>query len=158
MNRLAWLAATLAIFIVPTTARAETDHVGHKHTSIRITSGRLHPEPVTLASDNALVFLNYSGRIAQISFDESVAENISCKTRTSFEVINGRLTAANVRQGAFTSLCQLAPGSYEYRVELKRSLGELDNYAVHEGVIPNHVRPGAESRASAASLRSCSAT
>ena len=136
MNRFAWLAATLAIFIVPTTIRAaDSDHVDHQHTSIRITSGRLHPEPATLSSDSALVFLNYSGRIAQISFDESVAKNISCKTRTSFELINGRLTAANVRQGSFTSLCQLAPGSYEYRVELKRSLGELDNYAVHEGVI-----------------------
>ncbi len=135
MNRLAWLAATLALFFVPTTARAEDDHVGHQHTSIRVTSSRLHPEPTTLPSDHALVFLNYSGRIAQISFDESVAKNISCKTRTSFELANGRLTAANVRQGSFTSLCKLAPGSYDYRVELKRGAGELENYAVHNGVI-----------------------
>ena len=136
MNRFAWLAATLAILTVPMTARAEeSDHVDHQHSSIRITSSRLHPDRVTLPPENTLVFLNYSGRIAQISFDESVAKNIACKNRSSFELANGRLTAPYVRQGSFQSLCKLAPGSYEYRVELKRSAGELDNYAVHEGVI-----------------------
>ena len=136
MNRFAWLAAAVAILVLPTTAPAEeSDHADHPHTSIRIASSGLRPDRATLPADNAVVFLNYSGRIAQISFPESVAKNITCKARSSFELANGRLTAPYVRQGSFASFCNLAPGDYEYRVELKRSAGELENYAVLDGVI-----------------------
>ena len=137
MNSLAWLAiASLGLLAAATSVRAEdSDHADHRHRSIRITSSRLHPEPAKLAAQDAIAFLNYSGRIAQISFDESVAKSIACRTRSSFELANGRLVAANVRQGSFVSLCTLASGSYDYKVELKRSAGELENYAVHEGKI-----------------------
>ncbi len=136
MKRLTRLAAvSLSIIAIATTARAEeTDHADHRHRSIRITSSRLHPEPANLATQDAIVFLNYSGRIAQISFDESVAKSIACRTRSSFEPANGRLVAANVRQGSFVSLCTLEPGSYDYKVELKSSAGG-ENYSVHEGQI-----------------------
>ncbi len=137
MNRLGWLAAaSLVILAMATSVRAaDSDHADHRHRSIRITSSRLHPEPVNLATQDAIGFLNYSGRIAQISFDESVAKSIACQSRSAFELSNGRLTAANVRQGSFVSLCTLSPGSYDYKVELKRSAGELENYAVHDGKI-----------------------
>ena len=136
MNRFTWLAAAAAILFLPATAPAEeSDHVGHRHTPIRIASSKPRPDPAKLPAGDALVFLNYSGRIAQISFDESVAKSIACRTRSSFELANGRLVAANVRQGSFVSLCTLASGSYGYKVELKRSAGELENYAVHEGKI-----------------------
>ncbi len=136
MNRFAWLTAAVAIVILPATAPAEDpDHIDHRHTPIRIASSSLRPDPAKLSAADALVFLNYSGRIAQISFDESVAKSITCRTRSAFELSNGRLTAAYVRQGSFVSLCNLAPGNYDYRVELKRSAGEVENYAVHEGKI-----------------------
>ncbi len=136
MNRFAWLAAAVAILMLPATAPAEeSDHVGHRHTPIRIASTKLRPDPAKLPAANALVFLNYSGRIAQISFDESVAKNITCQNRSAFELTNGRLTAPYVRQGSFVSLCKMAPGNYDYRVELKRSAGELENYAVYDGKI-----------------------
>ncbi len=57
-----------------------------------------------------------------------MAKSIACRTHSAFELSNGRLTAAYVRQGSFVSLCTLAPGSYDYRVELKRAAGELENY------------------------------
>ena len=137
MKRLAHFAAvSLSIVAMATTVRAEeTDHADHRHSSIRITSGGLRMQQTNLKSEDAIVFLNYSGRIAQISFDESVAKSIACKNRSAFELSNGRLTAANVRQGSFVSLCTLSDGSYDYRVELKRSAGEVENYAVHEGKI-----------------------
>ncbi len=136
MNRLTWLAAAAAILFLPATAPAEEpDHIGHRHTPIRIASSKPRPDPAKLPAANALVFLNYSGRIAQISFDESVAKSIACKSRSTFELSNGRLTAAYVRQGSFVSLCKLAPGNYDYRVELKRSAGEAENYAVYDGKI-----------------------
>ena len=136
MNRFAWLTAAVAILILPATAPAqEVDHVGHRHTPIRIAKSSLRPDPAKLPAADALVFLNYSGRIAQISFDESVAKSITCRTRSAFELSNGRLTAAYVRQGSFVSLCNLAPGNYDYRVELKSSAGDLDNYAIYEGKI-----------------------
>ncbi len=136
MNRFACLAAAVAILILPATAPAqEVDHVGHRHKPIRIAKSSLRPDPVKLPAADALVFLNYSGRIAQISFDESVAKSIACESRSDFQLANGRLTAPNVRQGSFVSLCRLAPGSYDYRVELKRSAGELENYAVQDGKI-----------------------
>ena len=136
MSGVACLAGAVAILILPATAPAqEVDHVGHRHKPIRIAKSSLRPDPVKLPAADALVFLNYSGRIAQISFDESVAKSIACESRSDFQLSNGRLTAAYVRQGSFVSLCRLAPGSYDYRVELKRSAGELENYAVYDGKI-----------------------
>ncbi len=116
-------AAAVAVAILAFAAARAADHESANHQTVRIGGAAVHPVTVTLASGDALAWVNYSSRIARVSFDRSVAEKIRCAQRASFTLDGERLVSPQIQATQFASLCMLAPGSYEYRVELSSGAG-----------------------------------
>jgi hypothetical protein len=114
---------------------SEVDHAAHSHAMVRITRARLDPEVARLSPADAIVFLNYSSRIAQITFEPGAAEKIRCATPTSFGLVDGRLKAEYVREGTFATLCSFQPGDYPYLVELKTAPGVTENERTLRGTL-----------------------
>ena len=84
---------------------------------------RVHPRTVELQSTDALSWLNYSSKRARISFDSDVAKKMTCKATGSFRIDGDRLTTGDIQATQFASVCSLAPGEYEYRVDLRHGAG-----------------------------------
>jgi len=75
---LSLLVATL--LLVPASAAGqEADHAGADHVFVRITSSSLMPSMQTMQHDQAIGWLNYSNRIAKVSFDREVGKKLLCK-------------------------------------------------------------------------------
>ncbi len=115
-SRLVALIAACALFAVG--ALEEADHAGIDHEFVRISGSGLRPETVEVQSASALAWVNYGSRVARVSFDKSVAQKIACKSRASFTLDGERLVSPRIQGSSFASLCMLAPGTYDYRVEL----------------------------------------
>lgn len=111
-------AALVAVALFAFGATSEPDHAGIDHEFVRISGSGLRPETVEVAGETAIAWVNYGSRVARVSFDRSVAEKIACKSRASFTLDGDRLVSPRIQGSSFASLCQLAPGSYDYRVEL----------------------------------------
>ena len=106
-----------------TTARTASvsalpDHAGHETRIVGISAGALLPTVKQIESGDAFGWLNYSTQIASISFDRSVAAQMTCRGPSPFELQSDRLRAASVASGGYATLCNLAPGEYDYEVEL----------------------------------------
>ena len=101
----------------------ESDHAKHKHRFVRITSGSLHPKAQNIGTSEAFGWVNYSSKIARVSFDKEVASKMLCTTRTSFRLAGDRLESGDIQGRQFASLCSLQPGEYAYRVELRSGAG-----------------------------------
>jgi hypothetical protein len=104
---------------------ADSDHAKHEHRFVRITSGSLHPEEQKIGTDEAFGWVNYSSKIARVSFDAAVAEKMLCTTRTGFRITGDRLESGDIQGRQFAALCRLAPGEYAYRVELRSGAGPM---------------------------------
>jgi hypothetical protein len=116
-------AAVAAVAIALAGAAGGVDHEAESHSTVRIGGGSVHPQTLTMASSDALLWANYSSRIARVSFDRAVAEKIRCAQRASFTLDGDRLASPQIQANQFASLCKLAPGTYEYRVELFAGAG-----------------------------------
>jgi hypothetical protein len=136
--------ACLAIAIAISAARAQEQPPDHEHPThglIRITRAGVEPAVTRITPDDEVVFLNYSSRIATITFPAGTAEKIRCRTRTSFELIDGLLKAEYVREGTFASLCSFAPGEYAYQVELKTAPGVAESDRMLAGKLVVAAKP-----------------
>ena len=102
---------------------AAPDHLDRPHTFVRITEGSLHPAIQTIGASDAFGWINYSSRIARVSFDADVAKKLTCSSRGSFRLTGSRLESGDIQAQQFASLCSLAPGEYRYRVELRAGTG-----------------------------------
>jgi hypothetical protein len=117
-------AAALAVGLGAATSRAdESDHETLEHEFIRITSASLQPATLELRSDEAIGWLNYSDKIARVSFPRDVGKHLTCHSKGSFRLTGDRLESGDIQARQFASLCQLAPGEYSYRVELRSGAG-----------------------------------
>jgi hypothetical protein len=124
MRRAAALASlALALALGLPAAAEDADHVELEHVFVRITSGSLRPATLAVEQDQALGWLNYSNKIAKVSFDASVGKKLLCRSQGSFRLTGARLESGNIEVNAFASLCHLAPGEYEYQVELREGVG-----------------------------------
>ena len=103
----------------------QVDHAKYEHRFVRITSARVHPDPVRLTTDQALAWVNYSPKIARVSFDREVAKKMACRSPGAFRLIGDRLESNDIQGRQFASLCKLAPGEYTYRVALFDSYGAV---------------------------------
>ena len=90
---------------------------------IRIFEGRVRPEVQTIGSDDALGWLNYTSRIARVSFDKEVGKHLTCTSPGSFRIDGERLVSGQIQATQFATLCNLAPGEYEYQVTLSSGAG-----------------------------------
>jgi hypothetical protein len=117
------IAALVAALALPAWgARAASDHTDHAHSVIRIGS-RLHPEQAQVSPDDALIWVNYSSRVARVVFAADVAKNLKCESASSFTLDGDRLVSRDIQASQFASLCRLAPGEYTYEIELFSGAG-----------------------------------
>ncbi len=127
--RTSFLAAavlTIGLAVLAFSAAAsedEPDHAKHEHRFVRIRSSSLHPTAQKVGTDEAFGWVNYSSKIARVSFDQEVAKKMLCTTRTGFQLTGDRLQSGDIRGRQFASLCRLAPGEYAYLVELRSGAG-----------------------------------
>ncbi len=130
------LVAGALLTTAPTASAADpVDHFEHKHRSVRISSGRIHPKVLQTHSNDALVWINYSSRVARVSFDKSVAAKLKCNSRSAFGVTEDRLVSTRIQGSQFASICNLAPGEYAYRVDLYSHSGDAVSARSFEGKI-----------------------
>ncbi len=122
-RRAVWLLLLALIFGPASSFAAEPDHAEHDHRMTRILETRVHPKTIEIHSTDAVGWLNYSSKRARISFDAEVAKSMTCRSIGTFRVDGPRLTSTDIQATQFASLCSLAPGEYEYRVELKSGIG-----------------------------------
>ncbi len=122
-SRLVLLLVLALIFGPSSSFGAEPDHAEHDHRMARILETRVHPKTIEIHSTDAIGWLNYSSKRARISFDSDVAKSMTCKSISTFHLDGYRLTSNDIQATQFASLCNLAPGEYEYHVELRSGIG-----------------------------------
>ena len=103
--------------------RVDPDEVSRNHEFIRISDARLRPEVQQLATDDAVGWVNYSSRIARVSFPKEAGRSLICTSETTFRLTGDRLESAPIQSKQFASLCNFKPGEYDYRVDLYRGAG-----------------------------------
>lgn len=116
----------LALALLAQTASAadgvledEPDHAGHPTEIVGITPTRLLPTVRIVPHDSAFGWLNYSSADATIRFDEDITPKLTCRSPGLFRASAGELASPRVASGAFVTLCSLAPGEYDYQVEIE---------------------------------------
>lgn len=111
-------AAALLVASAGVGRASDADHIEHRHRSVRIGAGSLHPRVQHVDEHEAIGWLNYSGRIARVSFEADVATKMFCTAVTGFRVTGPRLESPGIQARQFAAVCRLEPGEYAYRVEL----------------------------------------
>lgn len=97
----------------------EPDHAGHPTEIVGIVPTRLLPSVLVVSDGSAFGWLNYFSGDATIKFDEDIASKLRCRSPGLFRASAEDLASPRVPSGAFVTLCSLAPGEYDYRVELE---------------------------------------
>jgi hypothetical protein len=117
---------TLALALVSEAAPAadgaledEPDHAGHPTKIVGIVMTRLLPAVLVVPHDSAFGWLNYSSADATIRFDEDITPKLACRSPGLFQASAEDLASPRVASGAFVTLCSLAPGMYNYSVEVE---------------------------------------
>ena len=117
---------TLALALASQTAKAEDrapesepDHAGYPTAIVGIAPTRLLPTVLVIPHGSAFGWLNYSSRAATIMFEEDITQKLTCQSLGPFRASAGDLASTRVASGSFVTLCSLAPGEYDYRVELE---------------------------------------
>jgi len=123
-TRLAFAAvALIGLFTAAPLFAEDSDHADHHHQLIRIFEGRVRPAVQTIGATDALGWLNYTSRIARVSFAKDVAKNLTCTSPGSFRIDGERLISGDIQATQFATLCNLAPGEYDYQVTLRSGIG-----------------------------------
>ncbi|MBW2313234.1 MAG: hypothetical protein JRH10_03510 [Deltaproteobacteria bacterium] len=117
------LAAVASLFAAAPLVAEDSDHADHHHQLIRIFEGRVRPAVQTLGAADALGWLNYTSRIARVSFAREVAKKLTCTSPGSFRIDGERLISGDIQATQFATLCNLAPGEYDYQVTLRSGIG-----------------------------------
>ncbi len=117
---------SLALALASQAARAEDgategepDHAGHSTEIVGIVPTRLLPTVLVVPHDSAFGWLNYTSREATIKFEEDLSPKLTCRSPGLFRASTGEIASPRVASGAFVTLCSLAPGEYDYRVEFE---------------------------------------
>lgn len=101
------------------------DHAGHTTQVVGISPSALLPTVKQITEQDAFGWLNYSSRDAAISFERDIVSHMTCRGPSPFQLRGDRLMAPQVPAGGYATLCSLAPGEYDYRVELAGSAKPL---------------------------------
>jgi len=118
------LLSMLLLGLISAAAVAEDeDHLSKEHRFVRITNSSLHPKTQKVGVEEAFGWVNYSSKLAVVSFRSEVARKMACTSRGSFEINGDRLESGPIHGRQFAALCHLSPGTYEYRVSLRGGAG-----------------------------------
>jgi hypothetical protein len=118
-----WIFSLALVFGSSLSFGAESDHGDKDHKVARILETRVRPMTLEIRSADAIGWLNYSNKRARISFDAEVAKSMVCRSISTFRLEGGRVVSSDIQTVQFASLCSLAPGEYEYRVDLTAGVG-----------------------------------
>lgn len=77
-----------------------------------------------MAATDAFGWINYSSGSFRVSFDAEVGRKLTCASPGGFRIVGDRLESGEIRSGYFVSLCRLAPGEYDYELEMFSAEGE----------------------------------
>jgi hypothetical protein len=124
-NRAAWGIAGTLLLAIGTQAIADASY-----RFVQIQNGRVHPRVLRIRAGEPLGWVNYSSKIARVSFERDVGKRLVCDTRTSFSLTGERLESQDIQARQFASMCRLAPGEYAYRVDLRNGAGGMGSGAV----------------------------
>jgi hypothetical protein len=115
----------------------DPDHAGLRHRVVPITSQRLNPDLQRIGIGDAFGWLNYSTMVARVSFDREIVDRLTCRSASKFRLMGNRFESGDIQPGEFTALCSLAPGEYDYRIELRPSdrTGAEAELVTHAGKI-----------------------
>ncbi len=87
---------------------------------VRITDDGITPRRIEIDAGQKIAW-QHAGSVEQrISFEPGTARALHCSEIVSFGLEEGRLVSGFLRSGDVASLCELAPGTYRYRVESAR--------------------------------------
>jgi len=133
-NRLAVVALAAALaapaaWAQGTASETEPDHLVRSTEIVGIGRTQLVPTVLVVPHASAFGWLNYASGVATITFDEDISAKLTCRSPGAFRARGPDLASPRVASGSFVTLCSLAPGEYDYRVELDGSeeplLGKL---------------------------------
>ena len=112
------VASLVAVLLaLPWSASAEHPHTKRKHQVITIDQIMVHPQTLTISSDEVVVWANYSSRRVQIKFPAEVAGKFTCALRPEFyKAGDGSILSRPIGALEFAMPCRLEPGGYSYRV------------------------------------------
>jgi len=113
----------LAALGIAAAATAAVDHADHSHQLVRIGENRVHPKVQNIGSDDAIGWINYSNKIARVSFAAEVADKMVCKSPSGFRLTGPRLESPDIQAFQFATVCSLAKGEYAYKIELRSGFG-----------------------------------
>jgi plastocyanin len=114
----------LLLASVPARAQETNPELGDTpHVYVTILQGKLKPDVQKLTPGDAVGWLNYTDKIARISFDKEVAKRMVCKKEGSFKLNGDRLESSNIQAQQFATLCVLSKGEYTYKVDLFSGAG-----------------------------------
>lgn len=85
--------------------------------TVLLTDDRLHPRLVRLEPGESVTWLSYAQQPSRISFSRDVARSMVCRAVVNFQVDESRLRSGPLVAGDSASFCELAPGTYRYRIE-----------------------------------------
>lgn len=111
-------AATQAVGADGSADVGEPDHAGHPTKIVGIVMTRLLPTVLVVPVGSAFGWLNYSSVEATIEFQEDIMPKLTCKSPGLFRSKASNPASPRVASGGFVTLCNLAPGEYDYRVQL----------------------------------------
>jgi hypothetical protein len=118
------LGTVLLLASAPCPAQETNSELGEMpHVFITILQGKLKPEVQKLTPNDAVGWLNYTDKIARVSFDKEVAKRMVCKKEGSFKLNGDRLESSNIQAQQFATLCVLSKGEYTYKVDLFSGAG-----------------------------------
>ena len=124
--RLCALSSVL-VLTAAISARAEdmpvSDHTNRDHVFVTILALKVRPDALHIKAGDAVGWLNYTNRIARVSFDKNVAKSMTCTSKGTFSISGERLESADIQAQQFASLCSLSAGEYPYKVELRSGVG-----------------------------------
>lgn len=123
--RTAWSVAGMLLLAIGTQAVADASY-----RFVQIQNGRVHPRVLRIQAGQQLGWVNYSSKIARVSFERDVGKRLVCDTRTSFRLTGERLESQDIQARQFASMCRLAPGEYAYRVDLRNGVGGMGSGAL----------------------------
>ncbi|MCG8590205.1 MAG: hypothetical protein MJE66_13010 [Proteobacteria bacterium] len=141
MGRGTWIrtqalaTATLGLMAWAAVAQAEADHASHRQEIVAVTATRLVPTVLSVSSQDAFGWLNYSPRQVTIAFDAEVAKELRCTGPSGFQVDDDTLRFGSLTPQGFATLCRLAPGEYDYRVEMPAGDGAPERTLVGKIVV-----------------------
>jgi plastocyanin len=130
MNRKAVLTAgalvSLVLTALPFPSRAEekeNEHLRANLNVIRIERSDVFPETAEVKASEAVAWTNYSGTSVEIRFNKETVKQLQCTEQSPLQMIedDAVFSSGEIRSSEVVTLCQFAPGEYEYTVRRRHS-------------------------------------